>query len=89
MSIRRYIVKRIIQLSRRISVILLRRDKDIHVRRFQVGGSRLLVDLTASEKAVHSEFFNGMWCQLFAFLIDITNFSSRSEHLISSLLKTS
>ncbi|TGZ46970.1 COP9 signalosome complex subunit 9 [Pogonomyrmex barbatus] len=24
----------------------------------EVGGSRLLVDLTASEKAVHSEFFN-------------------------------
>ncbi|XP_026667459.1 COP9 signalosome complex subunit 9 [Ceratina calcarata] len=24
----------------------------------EVGGSRLLVDLTASEKAVHSDFFN-------------------------------
>ncbi|XP_036138629.1 COP9 signalosome complex subunit 9 isoform X2 [Monomorium pharaonis] len=27
----------------------------------EVGGSRLLVDLTASEKAVHSEFFNGIY----------------------------
>lgn len=29
-----------------------------HIELEEVGGSRLLVDLTASEKTVHSDFFN-------------------------------
>lgn len=36
----------------------------------QVGGSRLLVDLTTSEKAVHADFFNGTIQILSCFFID-------------------
>lgn len=42
---------------------------------YQAGGSSgLLMDLTANEKAVHADFFNGMCSDQFLFKVDILKF---------------